>query len=92
MTANGGFEVAFHGEYQEIIPGERIVTTDVFEGMPDAAGVTTATFAEHGGHTTLTILMQHPIKMHRDAVISSGMEAGLQESLQHLEQVVLSLA
>src|SRR5580692_1450350 len=42
MTANGGFEVAFHGEYREIVPDERIVCTEVFEGMPDAAAVSTA--------------------------------------------------
>ena len=35
MTANGGFEVAFHGEYREIVPDERLVSTEVFEGMPD---------------------------------------------------------
>jgi uncharacterized protein YndB with AHSA1/START domain len=34
MTANAGFEVAFHGEYREIIDGERIVSTEVFEGAP----------------------------------------------------------
>ena len=37
MTADGGFEVGFHGEYREIVPGERLVHTEVYEGMPDAA-------------------------------------------------------
>jgi uncharacterized protein YndB with AHSA1/START domain len=92
MTANPGFEVAFHGEYQEIIPDERIVSTEVFEGMPDAAAVSTATFAEHDGRTTLSILVQHTSKEHRDMHINSGMEAGMQESLRYLEQVALSLA
>jgi uncharacterized protein YndB with AHSA1/START domain len=92
MTANPGFEVAFHGEYQEIIPGERIVSTEVFEGMPDASAVSTATFTEHDGRTTLSILVQHTSKEHRDMHINSGMEAGMQESLRYLEQVALSLA
>ena len=35
MVADGGFEVAFHGEYREIVPNERIVTTEVYE-MPGA--------------------------------------------------------
>jgi len=30
LMANGGFEVAFHGEYREIVPNERIVSTEVF--------------------------------------------------------------
>src|SRR4051794_8262444 len=33
MSANGGFEVAFHGEFREIVPNERLVFTEVFEGM-----------------------------------------------------------
>jgi uncharacterized protein YndB with AHSA1/START domain len=92
MTANGGFEVAFHGEYQEIVPDERIVTTDVFEGMPDAAALTTTTFAEKDGRTTLSMLVQHSSPEHRDAHISSGMEGGMQESMDKLEQVARSLA
>jgi uncharacterized protein YndB with AHSA1/START domain len=92
MIANGGFEVAFHGEYREIIPDERIVTTDVFEGMPDAAAVTTTTFAEKDGRTTLSILVEHSSQQHRDAHINSGMEAGMQESMNKLEQVARSLA
>src|SRR5882757_1245491 len=39
MTANEGFEVAFHGEFREIVPNELIVSTEVFEGMPDASAV-----------------------------------------------------
>lgn len=92
MVANGGFEVAFHGEYQEIIPGERIVATEVYEGAPDAAAVTTTTFTETGGRTTLAILVQHPSTESRDAHINSGMEGGMQEAMDHLEQVALSLA
>jgi uncharacterized protein YndB with AHSA1/START domain len=92
MTANAGFEVAFHGEYQEIIPGERIVSTEVYEGAPDAAAVVTTTFAEHDGRTTLSILVQHISRENRDMHLNSGMEAGMQESLNHLEQVARSLS
>ena len=91
MTANGGFEVAFHGEYREIVPGERIVCTEVFEGMPEAAAVSTVTFAGQDGHTTLTILVEHTSQQHRDMHLNSGMEAGMNESLDHLEQVAASL-
>jgi len=91
MIANGGFEVAFHGEFREVVPDERIVSTEIFEGMPDASAVTTATFAEAGGRTTLTLLVQHTSQEHRDGHINSGMEGGMQESLDHLEQVAISL-
>jgi uncharacterized protein YndB with AHSA1/START domain len=91
MTANGGYEVAFHGEYREIVPGERIVSTEIYEGMPDAEAVVTATFTESGGRTTLTLLVQHATREYRDAHINSGMEDGMQESMDHLEQVAVSL-
>src|ERR1700730_17011633 len=35
MTAKAGFEVAFHGEYREIVLNERIVNTEVYEAMPE---------------------------------------------------------
>jgi uncharacterized protein YndB with AHSA1/START domain len=91
MEASAGFEVAFHGEYREIVPNERIVTTEVFEGMPDAQAVDTITFAELDGRTTLTMLVQHTSKEDRDGHINSGMEGGMQESMDALEQVAISL-
>jgi len=91
MTANGGFEVAFHGEYREVVPNERVVSTEVFEAFPDAEAVVTHTFTERDGRTTLTILVQHPNQETRDAHINSGMEVGMNEAMDHLEQVALSL-
>ena len=92
MTAHGGFEVAFNGEYRELVPGERIVRTEIFEGMPDAGAVSTATFADHGAGTMVTILVQHTSKQNRDAHLNSGMEEGMNESLAQLDQVARSLA
>jgi uncharacterized protein YndB with AHSA1/START domain len=91
MTANQGFEVAFHGEYREIVPNERIVSTEVFEGMPDAPALATNTFTEKDGRTTLTLLVEHSSQVFRDAHVNSGMEGGMQESMDHLEQVAISL-
>ena len=91
MTACGGPEVGFHGVYREIIPDERIVSTEVYEGMPDAEALDTATFTGTGDRTTLTILVQHAAQEDRDAHINSGMEAGLQDALDLLEQTASSL-
>jgi uncharacterized protein YndB with AHSA1/START domain len=91
MIAEGGFEVGFHGEYREIVPNERIVSTEVFEGMPGAEAVDTLTLTEKAGRTTLSVLVQHQTKAHRDAHIESGMEAGMQDAMDLLEQVAISL-
>jgi uncharacterized protein YndB with AHSA1/START domain len=91
MVANGGMEVGFHGEYREIVPHERIVSTEVFEGMPDAEAQNTMTITETDGRTRVEILVQHASKAHRDAHVDSGMEDGLQDALDLLEQVAVSL-
>jgi uncharacterized protein YndB with AHSA1/START domain len=91
MVAHGEFEVAFHGEYQEIVPHERIISTEVFEGFPDAESTNIMTLVEAGGRTTLTTLVQHTSKEHRDGHVDSGMEAGMQESFDALERVAASL-
>src|SRR6266849_8628387 len=92
MVADDRFEVGFHGEYREIVPNERIVSTEMYEGLPEGvseeegATVNTTTFTEANGRTTLTLLMQAASKISRDAIIDSGMEAGLQDALDLLEQ------
>jgi uncharacterized protein YndB with AHSA1/START domain len=93
MVANGGFEVAFHGEYREIVPDERIVTTEVFEGMPEVGepALNTVTFTEADGRTTLELLTTVSSKEMRDMIIATGMEAGMQEQMDVLEELAISL-
>ena len=97
MVAHGGFEVAFHGTYREIVPDERVVSTELYEGYPgateDDATINTVTYTElEGGRTKLTTLVQCRTKEIRDAIIESGMEGGMQEAFDKLEQVASSLA
>ena len=97
MEAGDGSEVAFHGEYREIVPNERIVTTEVYEmpGQPALPGsdepLNIVTFTEVDGRTTLTLLVQTTSKELRDMIIDSGMEAGLQEQMDALEKVAIGL-
>jgi len=94
MVANGGFEVAFHGEYREIVPEERIVHTEVFEmpGAPEGEpAINEVTFSEGDGRTTLSLLSRTPNRQLRDAIMDSGMELGMQEQLDLLEELARSL-
>jgi uncharacterized protein YndB with AHSA1/START domain len=96
MRGNDGSEVAFHGTYREIEPGERVVSTELFEGIPgateDDATINTVTFADLGGGTRLTTLVECGTREVRDAIIESGMEGGMQEALDKLDEVSSSLA
>jgi uncharacterized protein YndB with AHSA1/START domain len=91
MTADGGFEVAFNGVYHEIDRHERIVNTEVFEGMPNARALVTNTFVDLGDRTRMEMLIDHDSKEMRDGHLNSGMEGGMQEALDRLEQVAISL-
>jgi uncharacterized protein YndB with AHSA1/START domain len=90
-------EFGFHGEYRELVPDERIVWTEFYEGVPegiaeeDATTVNTATLTETDGRTMLAVLIQAPNKIARDAIIESGMEAGMQDAYDLLEDVAMSL-
>ena len=92
MTATEGFEVAFHGEYLEIVPDEKLVNTEIYEGAPESgAAVVTCTFEEHAGRTTLSMLTKVDTQEIRDTIIATGMEGGAQEGLDILEQIAIEL-
>jgi uncharacterized protein YndB with AHSA1/START domain len=92
VASSGGLEVGFHGEYHELVEAERIVSTEVFEGFPDASSLNTTTLVEGDGRTTLRTLVQHASQEHRDGHVNSGMEGGMQEAFDRLEAVARSLA
>jgi uncharacterized protein YndB with AHSA1/START domain len=89
-----GLEVGFHGEYREIRAPHRIVSTEVYEGFPDpdSAALNTITFEEQDGVTTMKVNALHARPEHRDMVLASGMESGMQISLNRLEDVASELA
>ena len=92
VVREGDMEVGFHGEYREIERPTRLVSTEVYEGFPDAGSLNTMTLEEVDGVTTMTTLVQHECGEHRDAQLASGMEGGMQVSYDRMEDVVRGLA
>jgi uncharacterized protein YndB with AHSA1/START domain len=94
MVTPDGMEVGFHGEYKEIVPNERVVSTEVFEGAPDPEDngtLNTVTLSEKDGATFIEVLIDCPNAYVRNAIIESGMEAGMQDAYDLLEEVAVSL-
>ena len=92
---SGGVEIAFHGEYRELVENQRIVTTEVYEGAPEGteAALNLITFVEtQAGGTRLELLVQVADKETRDAIIATGMETGMQEQFDQLDELALTLA
>jgi uncharacterized protein YndB with AHSA1/START domain len=83
LVSESGDEVAFHGEYREIVPDQRVVWTEHFEGpWPEGEPVVnTLTLSEHDGRTTLQLLSDCPDQEVRDMIVNSGMETGMQEQM-----------
>jgi uncharacterized protein YndB with AHSA1/START domain len=94
MVAKGDVQVAFHGEFSEVVPDERLVHTEVYEGAPpgSAPALTTVTFEESAGRTRLSMLMRVESREVRDMILESGMEGGVQEGMDILEQIARELA
>jgi uncharacterized protein (TIGR03086 family) len=83
-----GAELGWHGTYLDIVPGERVTTTEVFEGFPDAESRNTMTLTEADGVTTLQTLVQHSSKEFRDGHVQSGMEGGMQITFNRLDDLL----
>jgi uncharacterized protein YndB with AHSA1/START domain len=82
-----GSEYVFYGEFREIVPPERLVQTSGMEGTPDNV-LETLTFEDLDGKTRLTVLDVCPTQEVRDAIIASGMEEGLDESYNRMEELL----
>jgi len=87
-----GSEMGMHGDYRQIVPPERIVSTEVFDFgcVQSGESQVTAVLTEHEGRTTLTTTVFYASKEARDKVIASGMEHGVAASYDRLEAIVTS--
>ncbi|RKT57415.1 SRPBCC family protein [Saccharothrix australiensis] len=82
-------EYAFYGSFHEIRPGERIVQTFTFEGYPDGVCLETLTFEDlGGGRTRLRTTSTFDTKELRDLILSSGMEVGVVEGYEQLDELL----
>ena len=83
-----GTELGWHGTYHEIDAPGRLVSSEVFEGYPDAEAVNSLTLVEEGELTTMRILIRHSTQANRDGHIESGMEGGMQLTMDRLEDLL----
>lgn len=87
-----GTEFGFHGVFHDLVPGERIVQTFEFEGMPGHVLLETMVLTDEGdGTTKLSASSVFQSVEDRDGMIASGMESGMNDSLEQLDKVLGSL-
>ena len=89
-----GNEYAFHGVYHEVLAPERIIDTFEFEGLPERGHVTLETMKLEelpGGRTRLTIQSVFQSVADRDGMLQSGMEEGVNDTYERLEELLKKL-
>ncbi|MCA1819233.1 MAG: SRPBCC domain-containing protein, partial [Halobacteriales archaeon] len=79
---------AFRGEYREVVPNQRIVSTFEFEPQAGHISTDTATFEDLGGKTRLRSVTSFASKADRDGMLGSGMETGAKETWERLAELV----
>jgi uncharacterized protein YndB with AHSA1/START domain len=82
--------MAFHGKYLEVTPHSRLVWTNEEGG--EGGAVTTVTFEEKGGKTLLVLHDLYPSKEALDVTLASGMENGMRETLEQLDELAAILS
>jgi uncharacterized protein YndB with AHSA1/START domain len=88
ISTRDDFEAAFHGSFHELRPGELIVQTFTFEGVPDGVALEKMVFEElPGGRTRITATSLVDSFEDRDAFVASGMESGVREGYERLDEM-----
>jgi uncharacterized protein YndB with AHSA1/START domain len=84
-----GEEFGFHGSFHEVRPNELIVQTFTFEGVPDGVALEKMRFEDLGdGRTRIVATSLVDSFEDRDAFVASGMEGGVREGYERLDELL----
>ena len=89
-----GEEIAhFYGSFHVVRPNERLTQTFGFDEMPDAVSLDTMTFEDLGAGRTRVVALSVVYSMEaRDGMMSSGMDVGILEGYQKLDELLAEQA
>ena len=86
-----GTEMAMRGVYKEIVPPERLVSTESWGGdWPET--LNTLILTEENGETTITLTVLFPSKEARDAALKTGMRQGTSLSFDRLARYLRTMS
>ena len=86
-----GTQTGFRVTYRDVTAPERIVQTFEWEGMPGYISVETALFEDLGDRTKVTTTSLFHTTEERDGMLNSGMESGMNETYQRLDELLAGL-
>lgn len=85
-----GSEMAMRGSYKEVVPPERLVSTESW-GPQWPETVNTLVLAESRGRTTITLTIAYPSREARDAALQTGMKDGMEQGYVRLDALLKTL-
>ena len=85
----GSEEYAFFGSFHEVRPSDLIVQTFTFEGAPDGVALEKLRLEDLGSRTRLSVVSLVDSFEARDAFVASGMESGVRDSYERLDEVLV---
>jgi uncharacterized protein YndB with AHSA1/START domain len=81
-------DYVFRGVFHAVVANERIVQTFQYDGWPNDVSLETLTFEDLGGRTRVHTHSVFPSVQSRDAMVESGMEHGVHDSMSRLDKVL----
>jgi uncharacterized protein YndB with AHSA1/START domain len=87
---NDGSEMGMRGAYREVVPPERLVSTESW-GPEWPETINTLLLSEEAGQTTITQRILYPSKEARDAALQTGMKEGANQSYDRLDEYLRSI-
>lgn len=89
LHSRGDEEYAFYGSFHEVREPDTIVQTFTYEGFPDSVSLERLTLEElDGGRCRLVATSLVDSFEARDAFVASGMEQGIREGYEKLDEVL----
>jgi len=90
-TGGAGVEAYFNGVYHTVTQDERIIQTFEYEGAPGEVCLESVTFESHDGGTRMRSHSVFPSVESRDMAVASGMESGITDSYERLDELDLGV-
>jgi len=86
-----GAELALSGIYREVVPGDRLVSTERYDQQwYEGEAVGTVVFTESNGRTTLVTTLRYATKEVRDGVLQSPATSGMEAGYAMLDELLAS--
>lgn len=93
IHSRDGEDYGFHGSFHEVRPSETIIQTFTFEGAPDSVALERLELEDLGnGRTRLVATSMVDSFEARDAMVASGMEEGIRQGYERLDEMLAGQA